>query len=490
MEQRDKTKQKRIPIWRRLQVKFACSYLLLIAAALSFLNTYPILAAQDLVFEAKQASLLSSASVISSSVSLLGEVTSDGVAQVMEMLDEGSVSRVMVTNPSGLIVYDSQATTDHKRYALIQELSIAMQGASGNDVSVCTYRDGAFRTRAAMPIMYRNSLIGGVYLYEYDAQQGAIITGLQHNLLRISAGLVGVSLLISLLLSRTMTRRISTVISGIDELREGDYTTRVQVSGKDELADLATAFNDMTERMQTTDEMRKRFVSDASHELKTPLAAIKLLTDSIAMSDNMDSETMREFVDDIGTEADRLVRITGKLLALTKMDNSASDLKTEPVDLGDVICDALHMLNPLADQKHISIQPTIEQGCIVRSSPDEMYQVLFNLVENAIKYNSEGGKVWIRARTSAENAIVTIEDNGIGIPKEDRPKIFDRFYRVDKARSREAGGTGLGLSIVKDTVVHYKGTILVDARPEGGTVFIVTLPLYQQKEKKEKEDEP
>ena len=482
--------EKRIPIWRRLQVKFAFSYLLIIASVLGFLNTYPVLASQDLVFKAKQVSLLSSASVISSSISLLGEVTSDGVSQVMDMLDEGSFSRVIVTNPSGLIVYDSQSTSDHKRYALIQELSLAMQGTAGNDVSVCTYRDGAFRTSVAQPIMYRNSLIGGVYLYEYDAEQGAIITGLQHNLLRISAALMGVALLVSVLLSRTMTRRISTVISGIDELREGDYSARVEVSGKDELANLAAAFNDMTERMQTTDEMRKRFVSDASHELKTPLAAIKLLTDSIAMSDDMDAETMREFVDDIGTEADRLVRITGKLLALTKMDHTASEIKTEPVDLGDVICDALHMLNPLADQKHISIQPTIEQGCIVRASPDEMYQVLFNLVENAIKYNSEGGKVWIRARTSDKNAIVTIEDNGIGIPKEDRPKIFDRFYRVDKARSREAGGTGLGLSIVKDTVVHYGGTILVDGRPEGGTVFIVTLPLYEQKEKEEKEDEP
>ncbi len=489
MGEASKSNHKRIPIWRRLQVKFAFSYLLIIALALGFLNTYPILASQDLVFKAKQNSLLSSASVISSSISMLGEVTSDGVAQVMDMLDEGAVSRVMVTNPSGLVVYDSQATTDHKRYALIQELSIAMQGTTGNDVSVCTYRDGAFRTSVALPIMYRNSLIGGVYLYEYDAEQGAIITGLQHNLLRISAALLGVALLISMLLSRTMTRRISTVISSIDELREGDYSTRVPISGKDELANLALAFNDMTERMQTTDEMRKRFVSDASHELKTPLAAIKLLTDSIAMSDGMDADTMREFVDDIGTEADRLVRITGKLLALTKMDNAAVT-KTEPVDLGDVICDALHMLTPLADQKHISIQPTIEQGCVVRSSPDEMYQVLFNLVENAIKYNSEGGKVWIRARTSDEHAVVTIEDNGIGIPKEDRPKIFDRFYRVDKARSREAGGTGLGLSIVKDTVVHYGGTILVDARPEGGTVFIVTLPLFEQKEKQEKEDEP
>ena len=121
----------------------------------------------------------------------------------------------------------------------------------------------------------------------------------------------------------------------------------------------------------------------------------------------------------------------------------------------------------------------------MRSTADEMYQVLFNLVENAIKYNVPEGKIWIRARKAADNAVVTIEDTGIGIPQKDRQQIFDRFYRVDKARSREAGGAGLGLSIVRDTVVANGGTITVDGRPEGGTVFIVHLPLVPEVRKKE-----
>lgn len=473
----------KIPFWRSLRFKFALSYLVLMIFALGILNTYPVFAAQEMVFKAKQSSLQNQATIIASAISSLGELTSEGVAQVMDMLDENGMTRVMITDPDGLILYDTEDSDGTPKYALIQELALALRG---KDVCVWSYSAGAFRTTTAIPVMYRNAIIGGIYLYDYDGEQGSIITGLQQNLLRLSLVLMGLALLFSVLLSRTMTRRISRLIAGIGKLRKGQYSTRVKVSGRDELATLATAFNDMTQRLETTDEMRRRFVSDASHELKTPLASIKLLTDSIVQNEDMDVETVREFVQDIGSEADRLARITQKLLALTRMDNSqTAQMERSEVDLADVITDALHMLTPLADQKSVSIQLVVAQGCIVRSTPDEMYQVLFNLVENAIKYNIPEGKVWIRARKSRETVVVTIEDTGIGIPKKDRDQIFDRFYRVDKARSREAGGAGLGLSIVRDTVVANGGSISVDARPEGGTVFIVHLPLAQSEPKGE-----
>lgn len=466
----------KIPFWRSLRLKFALSYVALIVAVLCLLNTYPIFVSQDMVFKAKLTSLENQASVIASTLAAMEELTQDGVAQVMEVLDESSMNRVMVTDQNGLILYDSASSNEHdaSQYAMVQELVLALKG---NDVFHSVYSGGAFRSSGAVPVQYRNATIGGVYLYEYDSEQGGIITGLQQNLMRISLVLLAVALLLSVFLSRTMTRPISRLTAGISNLRQGEYSTRVEVTGKDELAMLATAFNDMTERLETTDEMRRRFVSDASHELKTPLASIKLLTDSIAQNADMDEETIRDFVQDIGMEADRLVRITEKLLALTRMDNAVQ--KSSPrsiVDLADVISDALHMLTPLADQRSISIHLILEDGCQVVSTADEMYQVVFNLVENAVKYNVQGGKVWIRGRKSADSVFIIVEDTGIGIPKEDRDRIFDRFYRVDKARSREAGGTGLGLSIVRDTIVANHGAIRVDARPEGGTVFIVQLP--------------
>lgn len=471
----------KIPVFFRMQTKFAVSYVALIVAVLVLLNTYPIVAAQDMVFKAKQTSIENQASLLSSALSALGELTSDGIGQVMEMLDDNRMSRVIVTDQGGGILFDSESGSKHTKYALIQEISLAL---GGENVVVLGYKGGAFRTSSAQPIVYRNATIGAVYLYEYDSEQGTIITGLQQTLLRISAIILACAVLVSFLLSRTLIRRISRLTSGIANLREGTYSTRVKVSGRDELATLAIAFNDMTERLEATDEMRKRFVSDASHELKTPLAAIKLLTDSITQTDGLDVETMREFMEDIGSEADRLTRITERLLALTRMDNSGFIHRTA-VDLTDVISDALHMLNPLAYKRNITIHLTLEEGCVVYSSSDEMYQVLFNLVENAIKYNVSMGKIWLRTRKTEDQVIISVEDTGIGIPKSDRDKIFDRFYRVDKARSREAGGTGLGLSIVKDTIVLNGGSIVVDGRPGGGTMFIVTLPLYCPEPEKE-----
>ena len=471
----------KIPFWKRLQFKFALSYVALIVAVLVLLNTYPVLTSQEMVFQAKYSSMQNQASVIGSAISALGELTEDNVGQVMDMLDENNLTRVIITAPDARILYDSVGDLSEERYALIREIDLAL---SGKDVIIRGYKDGAFRSSAARPVMYRNALIGAIYLYEYDSEQGAIIIGLQENLMRISVIMLALALLLSAVLSRTLTRRISRVIDGISELREGDYSARVQVSGNDELATLALAFNDMTGRLEATDEMRKRFVSDASHELKTPLAAIKLLTDSISQTDDMDVDTMRDFMQDIGSEADRLGRITEKLLALTRMDNSTVRNRYA-VNISDVISDALHMLNPLAHTRNVSIHLTLEDDCIVLSNPDEMYQVVFNLVENAIKYNVSSGKIWIRSRKAGNQVVLSVEDTGIGIPGVERDKIFERFYRVDKARSREAGGTGLGLSIVRDTVIENGGTIVVDGRPEGGTMFIVTLPLYEMEKEAE-----
>ena len=476
MEGRENRRNRRsghIPLHRSVQMKFAVSYLLLIVSVLIVLNSYPIFTSQDLVFKAKQTSMQNQAAVIASTVSTLGDLTRDGVAQVMEMLDESNMTRVLVTDPDGLILYDTETVSSVRRYAMMQEVGRAL---GGKDVFTSSYRDGAFRSTAAAPVQYRNATIGAVYIYEYDSEQGGIIVGLRQNLFRISAVLLALAVLLSLLLSRTMTRRISRMIAGIGKWADGAYSTRLQVAGQDELAELATAFNALTDRLEKTDEVRKRFVSDASHELKTPLASIKLLTDSINQNADMDEETIRDFVSDIGMEADRLTRITEKLLALTRMDNGSFAPRTE-VDVKRVAENALHMLTPLANEQQIDLFPVLGGDCIVLSSADELYQVVFNLVENAVKYNRPGGAIWVNLQREGDNAVLTIADSGVGISAEDKEKIFDRFYRVDKARSRAAGGTGLGLSIVRDTVVSNGGTIAVTDRPGGGTIFTVSLPL-------------
>ncbi|MCD8340817.1 MAG: HAMP domain-containing histidine kinase, partial [Clostridiales bacterium] len=217
----------------------------------------------------------------------------------------------------------------------------------------------------------------------------------------------------------------------------------------------------------------------ASHELKTPLASIRLLTDSILQSDQIDMATTKEFVADIGDEAQRLSRITEALLVLTRLDDG-QEVPSAVLDLRDSVRDAAHLLEPVAREREVTLHLELEERCPVRSNEDDLYQILFNLMENAIKYNLPGGSVTVSVWQMNDRVQLRVEDTGIGIPEADRDKVFDRFFRVDKARSRAAGGTGLGLSIVWDTVKRWGGDITLGPGVERGTWFLVTFPLAQE----------
>lgn len=470
---------KKVPLWRSLQTRYALTYIVVIAAVLVLLNTYPVLASQQLVFQSKQTSLQSQATVIASALAGPDGLSRDGVVRVMEVLGDTGLSRVMVTDPAGVVLYDSSAASGAVgRYALLREVTSALRG---NDAFRSDYAGVAFHSRAATPVVYRGMTVGAVYVDEYDAEQGMLLVGIQQTLRTISLVIALVAMVLSLVFSRALTRRIAELLRAIRIVRAGEYSHRIQMEGGDELSQLAGEFNALTGRLQTTEEVRRRFVSDASHELKTPLASIRLLTDSILQTDNIDSGTVREFVGDIGEEAERLQRITEKLLTLTRLDAAVS-VAAVPVDMGEVIRRVAHMLEPLARAVDVSVTLELEEGLTILCTRDDLYQIIFNLVENGVKYNLPGGNVRVFTGAERNRAVLTVEDTGVGIPQEEITKIFDRFYRVDKARSRAAGGTGLGLSIVQDTARRYGGTVRAQRRESEGTRFIVTFPLYREEE--------
>ena len=206
------------------------------------------------------------------------------------------------------------------------------------------------------------------------------------------------------------------------------------------------------------------------------MASIRLLSDSILQVENIDTETAREFVEDIGNEAERLAHTTERLLSLTKLDNEIQ-VHREPIDITYIARQTIRILQPIADARSINLETSFEENCYVMASEDELYHIVMNLIENAIKYNEDDGSVLISISSSANNIVLTVEDTGVGVPAEDLPHIFDRFYRVDKARSREAGGTGLGLSIVRSTVSMLQGSVIALRRKEGGMTFQVRLPM-------------
>ena len=442
----------------------------LLLVLLLLLNTYPLTSSRDAVFEEKRSSMTGQAATVSSTLSSLERLSPENIAEVLRYLDVSAYSRVVVTDPEGRVLYDTAGAAGEPT-----ELEDLLTSLEGKTVFRSSFSEDAFNSSVAMPLSANGALTGAVYLSEHDAERAEIILGFQHRIRAASLGIGALALVLAFLFVFFLLQRIQALVRSMHVVADGDYSYRHKNRGRDEITELGEEFNQLTERLQTTEEQRRRFVSDASHELKTPLASIRLLADSIVHNDNIDAGTMREFVTDIGNEAMRLQRTTEKLLDLSRLDDKVS-APAEPVDLKKVVLDSLTPLRPLAQEKGVALETELEDGCVVLATEDDLFHIVFNLVENAIKYNVPQGSVEIRLQGDEQNVSLTVSDTGIGIPEEDRQNIFARFYRVDKARSREAGGSGLGLSIVHDAVLAHGGSITVGQNHPQGSVFCVTFP--------------
>ncbi|MBQ2957877.1 MAG: HAMP domain-containing protein [Clostridia bacterium] len=283
--------------------------------------------------------------------------------------------------------------------------------------------------------------------------------------------------ILSLFVSRFFTKPVSNLITGMSQMTRGDFSGRVKVKGKSEFAQLASTFNMMCDRLESLDKSRSQFVSNASHELKTPLSTMKILIETLVYQEPMDEGMCREFLGDINKEIDRLNLVINDLLTLVSMDSGEMKVNMKSASLTDMLNETMRRLQPLARERGIEMSAAIAQGVTVNCDPMKLTQVFYNLMDNAIKYTGRGGEVKIELVRKDKKAIARVIDTGIGIPKEDQMHIFDRFYRVDKARSRETGGTGLGLSIVKQVVLLHGGDITVSSEEEKGSTFTVELPL-------------
>lgn len=466
---------KRVPRVHSIQIKLVVAYSSVIIAVLILLNTYPMITTQNMLFQSKKNTMQAQALVIANTLPNTEKLTAEEVKQSIALLQDLSYTRIMVTNEAGLVLYDSGEEPIVGSFALVNGVVSALRG---NDVFYGEYKNGVFRSWAASPMMSRGRVIGAVYLFDSDEAQGMLLREIKNNLQLISLVVCALVFIISGLLSRALTNRIGTLLGAIRIVREGEYTHRIKIEGRDELSQLGDEFNQLTGRLQVTEEARRRFVSDASHELKTPLASIKLLTDSI-LQGNMKEETTREFVSDISEAADRLIQISEDLLTLNRLD-AGKKRKAEPVEIASVVEKISLLLMPLAQAAQVHVYTELEDGCMIYAHEGEIAQIISNLMENAIKYNFPHGQVLVRLTKTEDNVVLTVEDTGVGIPEEDLPYIFERFYRVDKARSREAGGTGLGLAIVWETVRIHGGEVSVTPREGAGVCMTVTFPRWKE----------
>lgn len=279
------------------------------------------------------------------------------------------------------------------------------------------------------------------------------------------------------LIAERIVRPLCSMASEIEGVTDGYVDEVMHVDRFSETNMISMAFNKMLGRFKRLDESKEEFVSNVSHELKTPLASMKVLADSLVTQENVPIELYQEFMEDIAREIDRENEIITDLLTLVKMDKTAQNLNIRQVQINDLMELILKRLKPIAEQKNVEV--VLESFRPVTAEVDEvkLSLAISNLVENAIKYNRENG--WVHVFLNADHKFfyVKVADSGIGIPKEDQEHIFERFYRVDKSHSREIGGTGLGLAITRNAVIMHRGSIKVHSEHGEGTTFIVRIPL-------------
>ncbi len=456
----------------KTQFRYAMTYVVITFVVLLFLNIYCSITCQKLFYQGKKESMIEKCLLVSDEIAGLDVMNSTSIAGIVGQMESLKVSRLMVTDQSARVLYDS-SNEAVGQYSLLPEVLTAIDG---NDVCSWKYRDGTTSTRSATPIVYYGTVVGSVYMAEQETAQGAMIQSLQKTVLQITLLLEIIVVIFSIAFANTFSRRLNRIMTSMRIIQEGNYSHKVNMGGNDELTILGNEFNDLTERLQTSEQKRSRFVSDASHELKTPLASIKLLSDSILQYD-MDIETVREFVGDIGDEADRLNRMTAKLLSLTKAEGMQAE-ESEIIFMAPTIQRVARMLKPNALQAKITFSLDLEHDSSILILEDDLYQIVFNLIENGIKYNQPGGQLFVSLSREEDNAVLKVTDTGMGIPEDAIGHVFERFYRVDKARSRATGGSGLGLSIVRTIVLRNRGEIHVDSKVGQGTTFTVIFPAF------------
>ena len=416
-------------------------------------------------------------------VNIAPYLSSSNASNMYELAEESSKNfggRFLILNKSGIVQIDSFSTLngqklDHK------EISDVLLGPRDTSYGFHYIDDGTgepfYAVYYAAAVVYDSETIGAV-LFSDDIQDIVDITrDFVQVLIMVSIAASLVFAVVSIILSGYITRPINDLKAVALSISRGNLHQRISVSGKNEMAALAGTFNTMSEKLENMDQKRSEFVSNASHELKTPLSSMKILIESLLYQDGVDEKIYKEFLSDINHEIDRLTQVISGLLTLAKTDSETEALNMDKILLSELVFKSVTALKPIANEKHISLSYTVNNDLEIECDAPKVMQAVMNLVENAIKYSDAGGSVQVTLQKSGTNAAISIRDNGCGIPEKDIPYLFDRFYRVDKARARGTGGSGLGLHIAQKIALLHGGSIDVQSEEGKGSIFTLYLPI-------------
>lgn len=414
----------------------------------------------------------------------LQDTSSEVINAELDQLSNLYDGRVLIINADLRIVKDTYAISEGKTI-ISEEVIRCLNGESANKYD----RENGYM-EMTIPITEtvetelpagtgeRVEVVRGVMLV--SASNDSIIATMNslNRQALVVESIVGVLIfVVAILVSKFLFAPFKKIIEALDQVQEGYTNDPISVTDSLETEHIGDAFNRVLGRMKMLDDSRQEFVSNVSHELRTPITSMKVLADSLITQKDVPIEVYQEFMTDIAAEIEREDKIINDLLSLVKMDRTSADLNISEVDINALVELIMRRLRPIANRR--DIQLVYESLRPVTASVDEvkLTLALSNLVENAIKYNKEHGFVKVTLDADHQFFTVQVADSGVGIPEDELEHIYERFYRVDKSRSREIGGTGLGLSITKSAILMHRGTIKVTSVEGEGTDFTVKIPL-------------
>lgn len=419
----------------------------------------------------------------------LTDTSSEVVNAELAMLAELYDGRVIIIDQNCNIIKDTYAISEGKTI-ISEEVMLGMKGQTTSNydadnqyievitpiVETKTKEDA--KDMAAEDVKEDKTTAMGVMLTSVSTDNIATNVEILRSQATTLQMLATIFLLVlAWLLAKALVKPFERVTTAIRETKEGYNTEAISVMDYEETEHIITAFNELLGRMRVLDESRQEFVSNVSHELKTPITSMKVLADSLIAQENVPVELYQEFMVDIAAEIERENKIINALLSLVKMDKTSADMNIENISLNELIELILKRLRPIAKQRNIDVLYESEREVHAEVDEVKLTLALSNFVENAIKYNNEYGYVKVSLNADHQYATIVVEDNGIGIPKEEQEHVFERFYRVDKSHSREIGGTGLGLAIARNAVLMHRGSIRVDSEEGVGTKITVRIPI-------------
>ncbi len=425
--------------------------------------------------------ILSQAKILANQIVSSKYLNSAGAAQAVDVqLEQFSTiydGRVMIIDDSFHIVRDTYAI-DNGKTIISEEV---MKSFAGEEI---TKYDAQNRyIELTMPLVQTDEkadakLTVGVMMVSVSTDSIHLnLEYLATSTAVILLACIFAILVIAYFASVRLVKPLHTLSQSIEEVQTGYGEDALFVDDYTETREICEKFNGMLGRMKVLDDSRQEFVSNVSHELKTPLTSMKVLADSINSMENAPVELYQEFMVDIGNEVERETKIINDLLSLVKMDKSAADLNITNVNVNELVELILKRLKPIAEKQKVEL--VLESFRPVSADIDEVKLTLAftNLIENGIKYNKENGWVHVSLNADHQYFYLKVEDSGMGIPEESLEHIFERFYRVDKSHSREIGGTGLGLAITRNAILMHRGAIKVFSTEGEGTIFNVRIPL-------------